>query len=277
MGYLKMVFDRYYESEDAEEKARLRKGFSTKMWDSLPYKKSNRTFGFDVVEKVVPDAEMREFFIPYQRLKYQLLKSRYNIKNIEKLALVKARINSNYGKYFDKEVYIHKDYYKHLAHVRNIYFYYVDGKYSTDEEVKNELLQTYNKAMQLKVESDAKKIELSWEDYQQFIEKCLDRIFENYIPYEEFDDWEDSEHLDWDEDNVVLRYINSSLNGYTKNLIADMKKPKEKFCTNCGCNINPKSNAKYCKDCADNIKREKTRERQRRFKEKKKQIKKITQ
>lgn len=267
MGYLKMVFDRYYESDDIEEKKRLRKGFSTRLWDSLPYVKSDRSFRFDVVATAVPDEEMRKLFIPHQRIKYKVLKSRYNINTLDKEDLVRARINSNYGKYFDKEVYLGKEYYKHMAHIRNIYFNYVDGKYTSNEEVIQEVHDTYSKAMKYKEEAESRKIDLSWEEYQQFIEKCLDRIFENYIPIEEHPtiEWEENDYWDWDEDNAVLGYVNTSLNGYLKNYINDSKKPKEKFCQECGVEIDVKSSAKYCKECAIMIKKEKHRLHQKKY------------
>ena len=124
MAGLGIYFDTYYESNNEDEKKSLRKLFSKHLWESIPYEKGNRTFRFDVVDALIDDEEVAELFKTHQRIKYQVLKSRYNINKLDKLDLVKARINSNYGKYCDKDVYLDKDYYKHLAHIRNIYFNY---------------------------------------------------------------------------------------------------------------------------------------------------------
>lgn len=106
--------------------------------------------------------------------------------------------------------------------------------------------------MQLKEEAESGKLDMSWDEYQQFIEKCLDRIFENYIPIDEHPkiDWQENDHLEWDEDNAILGYINSSLNGYLKNYIRDTKKSKEKACIQCGTRIiQAKTNQQYCNEC----------------------------
>ena len=249
---LGIYFDRYYESNDEDEKKRLRKLFSKHLWESIPYEKTSRSFRFDVVDTVIEDEEIRELFRPYQRIKYQILKSRHNINKYNKLDLVKARINSNYGMYCDRDIYLGKDYYKHLAHIKNIYFNYIDGKYKSVEDVKNEVNNTYHKAMQLEEEAELGKLNMSWNEYQQFIENCLDRIFENYIPIAEHPkiDWQENDYLEWDEDNAILVYVNSSLNGYLKNYIRDTKKSKEKACIQCGTTImQAKTNQQYCNEC----------------------------
>lgn len=252
MAGLGIYFDTYYESNNADEKKRLRKLFSKHLWKSIPYKKGYRSFRFDVVDTLIDNEEVAELFRKHQRIKYQVLKSRYDINKLSKLDLVRARINSNYGKYCDKDVYLDKDYYKHLAHIRNIYFNYIDGKYESVEDVKNEVNNTYNKAMQLKEVAESGKLKMSWDEYQELIEGWLDRIFENYIPVDENPniDWEDNMIWDWDEDNCILCYINSSLNGYLKNYIRDTNKLKEKICIQCGATIiQAKTNQKYCNEC----------------------------
>lgn len=269
MGYLKMVFDKYYETDDEELRSKLRKGFSTRLWNSLPYKKLNRSFRFKIVDSKMENEEVKKLFEPYKIMNYKILKSRYNLDMVQKEDLVRARINSNYGKYCDKEVYLGKDYYKHLAHIKNIYFNYVNGKYETIEEVEVAVNETYEKAMELKEEALSRKIDMSWKEYQNFVDKCLERIFENYIPLEENPniEWEENDYLDWDEDNAILVYINVSLNGYLKNYINNSRKPKEKFCEVCGTEINAKSKNKYCIDCRKKVDKEKAKERMRKKRE----------
>lgn len=281
MGYLKMVFDNYYESDDIEEKQKIRKEFSTRLWSSLPYAKSERTFKYRVADCKFDEttADIKEMFEEYSVIKYKVLKSRYNINEVSQEDLVKARINSNYAKYFDKEVYLHKGYYKHMAYIKNLYIYYITGQLDENVNIKEEVLNTYNKAMEYKQLSEERKYELSWAEYQELIEKCFDRIFENYIPVEEHPDinWEENDYWDWEEDNAVLRYINVSLNGYLVNYIKERNKPKAKYCEVCGVEIDVKSKNKYCVDCRKQVDREKARERMRRKRELAKQNKELQQ
>lgn len=56
---LGIYFDRYYESNDADEKKRVRNLFSKHLWESIPYKKRDKTFRFDVVDTLIEDDEIR--------------------------------------------------------------------------------------------------------------------------------------------------------------------------------------------------------------------------
>lgn len=278
MAVLGYCFDKYYYSESEEEREQIKQQFLNTVWGILPYTVQKRTFKFKVIESVIPDEEMIEFFKQYSTMEYTILKSRYNINELEKEHLVKARINSNYGKYFDERVYLDKDYYRHIAHLKNIYFNYIDGKYETCEEVKAEVVKIHTKANELKQKSVENKIQLSWEEYQEFVNGCFDKIFKNYVPLEEkiYDDnfeWEDNTVIDWDEENFVVGYVNKSLNGYLKNYIKERNKPKEKFCEVCGCEIEVKSKNKYCRECAKKINREKTKQRMKLKRQKEKELK----
>ena len=247
MGYLSKVFNDYYNSSNEKEQIKIKREFRERIWNSLPYTKMDRSFRYKVIE----DKELIPVFYQYSNMGYKILKSRYNINELEKEDLVKARINSNYGKYFDKEIYLHKEYYRNLAYLKNIYFKYIYGDY--DFDVESEMKLFYNKAEEYKKQSQDKKIDLEWDKYKGFIDSCFDRVFKNYRPMEEKiekGEFTPNMILDWDEDNYVLCYINKSLNGYLMDYIRTSKKPKCKFCEVCGIEINSKSNAKYCKLCS---------------------------
>ena len=270
MGYLSKIFNDYYNSTNEKEQIKIKREFRNRIWNSLPYIKMDRSFRYKVVENIIEDKELIPIFYKYSIVEYKILKSRYNINELEKEDLVKARINSNYAKYFDKEVYLHKEYYRHLAHLKNIYFKYVYGDY--DFKVEEEMNFFYNKAEEYKKLSQDKKIDLEWDKYKGFIDACFDRIFNNYRPMEEkIENGEFTPNmiLDWDEDNYVLCYVNKSLDGYTRDYIRTSNKPKYKYCEVCGIEINSKSNAKYCEECSKEQNKIKTKQRVRKYRENK--------
>ena len=271
MGYLSKVFNDYYNSTNEKEKVEIKREFRNRIWNSLPYIKMDRSFRYKVIE----DKELIPIFYKYSIVEYKILKSRYNINELEKEDLVKARINSNYGKYFDKEVYLHKEYYRHLAHLKNIYFKYVYGDY--DFKVEEEMNFFYNKAEEYKKLSQDKKIDLEWDKYKGFINACFDRVFKNYRPMEEKiekGEFAPNMILDWDEDNYVLCYINKSLNGETKNYVKEINgtrssKKNRKLCNVCEKEFIATNNKqKYCSECKTQKEREYTKNRVKRFREK---------
>lgn len=254
MGYLSQVFNTYYNSTNQEQKENLKKDFQEIIWKSLPYTKLNRFFKYKVSYQNIKDQDVLNIFEQYQYIEYKILKSRYNINKLGKEDLIKARINSNYGKYFDKEVYLQKEYYWALAEYRNIYFKYLKGEIDNLEDV---ILANNKRVEQLKQESLNRKYEMSWKDYKAFINMCFDKIFDNYQPIDnkiKDNDFKPNHILDWDEDNYILGYVNKSLNGYLKNYINELegkrKEKKYKKCECCGKLVEVKSNrTKYCPTC----------------------------
>ena len=262
MGYLSKIFNDYHYSTNEKEKVEIKREFRERIWNSLPYIKMDRSFRYKVIDDIIENKDLIPVFYKYSILEYKILKSRYNINELEKEDLVKARINSNYGKYFDKEVYLHKEYYRHLAHLKNIYFRYIYGDY--DFDVENEMERCYNKAEEYKKQSQDKKMKLEWNKYKGFIDACFDRIFNNYRPMEEkIENGEFTPNmiLDWDEDNYVLCYINKYMDKELLRYKRELNSKKKRlYCSECGKEIikNPKAkkNPKYCKECARNIKQE---------------------
>lgn len=252
MGYLSECFNKYYYSDNETQKNKIKESFKSLIWGSLPYIKLDRFFKYKVSYDNIDNPNHIEIFEKYSFIEYKILKSRYNINTLQKEDLIKARINSNYGKYFDNEIYYKKEYYRALAEYKNIYFNYLKGEVDDLEgEINNNILMIEN----WKKESLKNKYELSWNDYKKLINGWFDRIFNNYKPLEE--KVEEGEFfpihiLDWDEDNYLVGYINGSLNGYLKNYIKDLNKPV-KYCKTCGIEISTigcQGGRIYCCSCA---------------------------
>lgn len=265
MGYLTTVFNTYYYSDDEKQKHNLKEGFKKIIWNSLPYKKLDRFFKYKVSYNNIKEEKVLELFEKYKFIEYKVLKSRYNLQEVEKEDLVKARINSLYAYYFDKEVYLRKDYYRALAQYKNTYFKYLNGEI---DDIFSTIKELDNNIEKLKEESLNRKHDMDWEFYRGYIDMCFDRIFDNFIPIDEKIEqgvFYSNHILDWDEDNYIVGYISKSLSGYVKNYINEKNKKRYTKCCVCGNIIKKMSNKqKYCKPCAKDMDREKAITRMRR-------------
>lgn len=254
MGYLTMAFNKYYYSSDNNEKVKIKDRFKKIVWSSLPYEKMTRYFKYNVSYHNISDEDVIKLLESNKYIEYKVLKSRYNLQSVDKVDLVKARINTNYGKYFDKDVYLKKEYYRALAEYKNIYFNYLGGNVT---DLKKEIKNNKNKISKLKKESYENKYDMTWNNYKAFVNMCFDSIFNNYIPIQEkvkTGDFAPNNIMDWDEDNYILVYINKSMNGYLKNYINELKGNRKKVeyvnCEMCNKMVEKKSNrTKYCDEC----------------------------
>ena len=263
MGYLGKIFDDYYYSTNHSDKKRIKESFKNIIWDSLPYIKLNKFFKYKISYENIQDGDVVSIFEKYRFIEYKVLKSRYNINNLNKEDLIKARINSNYGKYFDNEIYLKKEYYRALAQYKNIYFNYLKGDVG---DLYKEIEDNNVLVKNLKEKSMDNKFKMDWDYYKSFVNMCFDKIFDNYTPIDkkiENGDFYSNHIIDWDNDNYILGYVNKSLNGYLKNYIKELKQERKakKYiqCTNCGKMVEKKtanSNTKYCDECAREIHKE---------------------
>ncbi len=225
MGYLNEAFNSYYYSSNEKQKNKIKEGFKEIVWGSLPYTKLKRFFKYKISYDNIKDEKDINILEKYKHIEYKILKSRYNINELQKEDLIKARINSNYGKYFDKEIYLKKEYYWALANYKNIYFKYLNGEI---EDLEKEITKHNEVVDNLKKLSLQNKYDMEWDDYKGFINTCFDKIFENYRPLEvKIQEGKEFKNhvLDWDEDNYILGYVNKSLNGCLK----DYKKKQNGF------------------------------------------------
>jgi len=262
MGYLNEVFNTYYESTNEKQKNNIKEGFKKIVWGTLPYIKLDRFFSFKVSYDNITDEKALSIFEKYQYIEYKILKSRYNINDLDKEDLIKARINSNYGKYFDKEIYLKKEYYRALAQNKNIYFNYLRGDV---EDLENEISVNDTLIEKFKEESLHWKYDMEWNMYKLFINMCFDKIFDNYKTIDKKINegvFYPNHIMDWDEDNYIIGYVNKSLNGYLKNYLNELKGNRKMKvyikCECCGNLVEKKSKKppKYCKNCAKQIRQQ---------------------
>lgn len=254
MGYLTKIFDEYYNTHDYN----IVKEFRKRLWGTLPYVKLNRSYGFYISENT--SEEESSILNKYNHQKYKVLKSRYVKEDMFPEDYVKAKLNSNYAKYFDKELYLDKKYYYYLSNYRNIYFKYINGEI---KDLELALKLNKKKVAEYKKKSLEKKVNVSWEEYKGVVNRALDNVFENYQPIDlkiENGEFIPNSNLNWDEDNSIIGYINKYVHGEIVKLIkvkTEQVKPRYKitYCIICGKQVKYKSKKphKYCSKCAKEI------------------------
>lgn len=260
MGYLTKIFDKYYETQDYN----IVKEFRNRLWNTLPYIKLERSYGFFIGENIsLNDIELIK---KYNHQNYKILKSRYSKEEMFPEDYIKARLNSNYAKYFDKELYLDKKYYYYLANYKNIYFKYLEGEI---EDLEIAFKNNAKKVKEYKRKSLKNKLSLSWKEYKGVVDRTIDNVFRNYVPIDvkiEKGEFIPNSNLDWDEDNSIIGYVNKSIQGEVINFIKvkkELVKPRYKitYCTICGKQIMQKSKKtpKYCTKCAKEIRKENTK------------------
>ena len=262
MGYLSVIFNKFHEKRNID----ILNEFRERLWSSLPYEKLDRRYAYRVSKDITNElvySKLKEF----SRIDYKILKSRYKRDELTSEEYIKARVNSNYGKYFDNEVYLGRQYYYQLANYKNIYFSYINGEC---EDVLDEIEKNTRAVKELKTKACSKKYDMTWEEYKELVNGIIAKIFDNYIPMDkriEDGTWKPNNNYEWDEDNYIIKYFNKYLDGEIKSYIRRIKNKrnsKRKKCEVCGKDIvlkSPNSNVKYCKICAKEINKLKTKER----------------
>lgn len=260
MGYLSVVFNEFYKKRDVN----IINEFRNRLWNTLPYQKLNRKYTYKVSKEILNN-EIYEKLNAFHTIDYKILKSRYGQCELRSEDYIKARVNSNYGKYFDKEVYLSKSYYYHLANYKNIYYRYM--KDNTIDVINEIDLNTTN-IHNLLDEVYKRKVDLSWQDYKEYVNGVIPRIFDNYIPMDIkilSGKWNPNYNNDWDEDNYIIKYFNKSLDGYVKKYVDTIKgervsNVKQKKCVICGKYVQAKSNRKkYCNECLKGVRAKQNR------------------
>lgn len=273
------LFNKYYYEESDIEKRNIKEEFLDFFWvTAREYKYSVRSFRYRVCSN--GRDELDEFFRRYEKMEYKVLNSRV-YKNRDRdykeplspLGMIQLKVNSNYGVYIDKNVYLKKEYYRELANIKNLYYQYKNNSYD-GLDIMDEIIQTEIRVQKYKNESIANKFTMSKKKYREFVNRCFDRIFEKFIPFEVLGDsiesgngtmniklendelydicndvWRGIEY--WDEAHWIVGFVNKSLTFYMKNLVSRGDLLEDKFCIDCNKPIHFSRKSKRCESCAE--------------------------
>lgn len=269
-----------YKDGDDKLKKDILIDFKKKLWSSkCKFKKYTKKYSFIIDENIILRQDLKDLLSQYNSIEYMVNKSIYKSK-MSSIDYIKVHINNLYGVKFDNDVYLYKKYYDYLLTPKKEYFKIInfikqggDESKIDIEHIEKNIIRSLELAKKEKMKSINRKCNLKWTEYKKLINKYIERIFNNFIPLEEYEDddnWEiDNVIIDgWNEDNYIISYICTSLSGYIKNYCNsyfNIKKNKKYiYCINCGIPIEKINNKiKYCKLCAKKINIQKTIENRR--------------
>jgi hypothetical protein len=228
---------------------------------------------------ILPDlknTDIGKIFCDYCSVPYTAYKAITKNKTYDDL--IRQKINNLYTNMCDSEVCIKKDYMDLLNTPKKLYYRWQSGSenYNSDE-FRQILDDSLLQAEELKIKYGKQKMDISWNDYKKLIEGFFVKMFNNYIPLEEYED-KSKIVLDidiWTEDNFIISYFCKSLNGYMKNYqkefygLSRNRDSKLIRCNECGKLIEKNSNhQKYCNICRLHNDLEKTKNRVKKYRNK---------
>jgi len=243
--------------------------FTDRLWDSeYVFKKYKKQYKYEVFNELLDNREdLIELFNKYNVVEYIVCKSFYK-KKLESIDYIRVRLNNMFGFLFDKDVYYNRKYYNLLLTPKKEYFRLVNIKKEIGniddikyEDIYDNIDNAFKEAELIRLESIEKKHNVGFDNYKKLINTYIERIFNNYMPIEEYEkshEWEMKVSVDgWSEDNYVIKYFCKSLTGYMLHYIRDVLKKPEKYskeCELCKILISPTNNKlKYCPMCAKEI------------------------
>jgi hypothetical protein len=271
--FLNQLLEEYQESDNAKDKDELFKQFTDRLWKSkYVFKKYKKYYTHEVNESLLGDnQELISIFNQYNSVEYTVCKSFYK-KRLEFIDYIRIHINNMYGINFDSDVYYSREYYKLILTPKKEYFRVIkeikNGITVDADIIKNNIDKDVRESEIIKTKSINRKSSMKFSEYKKLINTYLIKLFENYIPVEDYEKkngWEVKVNVDgWSEDNYVVSYFCKSLTGYMKDYRRELsgfkKRDKLKHCQVCGALILDSKNVKkYCNDCANN--KEKIRKR----------------
>jgi predicted nucleic-acid-binding protein len=245
--FLSQILEEYKETND---KDKIFNEFLELLWNSkYTYKKYKKYYTYKVNNELLDNRQnLIDLFNQYNRIEYTVCKSYYK-RQLQFIDYIRIHINNMYGYLFDKDVYYKSEYYKLLLTPKKEYFKIVNIKKNNDnidsinyDDVSDQIVESFKKAEVIKQKSINKKLRMKWKDYRILINTYLRKIFDNYIPVEQYEQehgWDMRVSVDgWCEDNYIISYFCKSLTGYMRNYINELngikRGKKYKECTVCG-------------------------------------------
>lgn len=262
--YLYEIIEDYKDASSIEEQNDIFNSFCSSIWSSANKRRIyTKTIKFKVRDDLI-NTEIGQIFNTWSEVDYVGYKSM--TKDTDWCSLIRQKINNLYTRYFDEEVILKKDYMDLLKTPYNLYYRWIKGSEMDVDELTNIINDSIYKAAELKVTYQKQKIEKSWDEYKEIIEKFLRNAFNNckLIGNFEIDNLTNKYIYELSvEDNFYIRYICNSLEGemmmWQKKHYKVRQHKQYKRCKECGDLIEKVGkNTQYCGKCRV-IKRKETK------------------
>lgn len=261
--YLYEIIEGYKETTSSEEKDELFNEFCSALWQS---KNKRRIYVKTIKFKVRDDllnTNAGKIFDAWSIIEYNGYKAMSVDNNW--YDLIRQKINNLYTRYFDVDIILNKQYMDLLKTPKNLYYRWTKGYDIDVDNLENIIDEAISNAQIIKESYQKQKMQLSWNEYKNLVEKLLRKIFDSCITINEYE----KKHgiLNYlllnefsTEDNFYIKYICKSLDSHMRNYqkqyyeIKRGRNKKYKRCKECGKLIEKTNNrTMYCKSCYKKI------------------------
>lgn len=277
--YMYEILDDYRNEADEDVKNEIFKAFCSAIWES---KNKRRVYKKDIrfnVRSDLIDTEIGQIFNIWSIITYTGYKPRTT--DTDFVSLIRQKVNNIYTNMFDSRVILKKEYMDLIKTPKNLYYRWTKGDNFIAEELTKTIDDAINNSNLIKEKYAKEKMNLSWNEYKKLVEKYFRKMFDNFIPLDEYE--KENEMIltidTWCEDNYCIKYFCKGLNGYFKNYqkeyyglyVPSVGKNKVKFkrCKKCGCLFKQKApNQINCEECQKGLRKKykATKEKERREK-----------
>jgi hypothetical protein len=259
--FLYEILDDYKEAITDTDKDEIIKEFMKLIWASKNkrsvYKKDLR---FSVSRSLL-DTEIGQIFNTYSEISYTSYRSM--TKDTDFISLIRQKANNIYTNLCDGDVCLKKEYMDLIKQPKQMYYRWRSGEIYDATALTSQIDDIIAESLIVKEKYSKQKMNIRWNDYKILIVPYFKRMFENFIPLEDF---EDKNHLTvdintWNEDNFAIAYLCKGLEGYMRNyqkeyygLSIPNSKQKQVF-SRCNCGRlfkqNKQHNKKMCDICCE--------------------------
>jgi hypothetical protein len=259
--FLYEILDDYKETIIDKEKDEIIKEFMKLIWAS---KNKRSTYKKDIrfsVSKSLLSTEIGQIFNTYSDVSYITYRSM--TKDTDFVSLIRQKINNIYTNLCDGNVCLKKEYMDLIKQPKQMYYRWKSGEEYDVTTLTSQIDNIIADSINVKEKYAKQKMNISWNAYKKLIAPYFKRMFENFVPLEDF---EDKSHLTidintWNEDNFAIAYLCKGLDGYMRNYQKEyygVKRNKPiKRCLCCGDIMYDKDKTKphkYCDKCKKEIK-----------------------
>ena len=267
--YLYEIIEDYKETTLLEEKNELFNEFCSALWQS---KNKRRTYIKTIKFKVRDDllnTDVGKIFDAWSIVEYNGYKAMSSDNSWSDL--IRQKINNLYSRYFDADIILNKQYMDLLKTPKNLYYRWTKGYEIDIDNLEDNIDEAISNAKNIKEIYRKQKMQLSWNEYKNLVERFLRKIFDSCITINEYENEHGvSNYLLLNEfsteDNFYIKYICKSLDYHMRNYQKEYYELKRgrnkqyKRCKECGALIEVTGkNTQYCDMC----KKEKRKETKR--------------
>lgn len=262
--YMYEILDDYKCETDETLKNEIFKVFCSAIWSS---DNKRRVLKKDIKFKVKNDllnTDIGQIFNTWSIITYTGYKPKTN--DTDFISLIRQKVNNIYTNMFDDKVILRKEYMQLIKTPQKLYYRWLKGEEFNPDELTTLIDDVINEAEIVKEKLAKEKMKLSWNEYKKVVEKYFRKMFDNFIPLDEYETKNEMVlTIDtWNEDNYCIRYFCKGLNGYFKNYqkeyyglyVPSIGKDilKLKRCKNCGCLFKYNApNQINCPKCQENL------------------------